>query len=326
MKVSFCVTYYNQSGFVSQSLDSILALEMPCAYEILVGDDGSSDDTATKVREYQSRFPDKIRLFVMPREAGSEQDLIRRASANRLNLVEHATGDFVMFLDGDDHYCATGFIPKALSALAHDGSLVACAFGYQLERPGGIERPHLPREGFSVEEYVRGVYIHSGAFVFRNVFSRDRVEFLKKSEAFDDNVITLYALQFGGVVYVDEPVYGYRQSDGSIWNSISDLERDLLNAEDYHILSSVVPKFKAQILRRQWSAIERVWRNRRMIRKILGDDAFDRRHSDICRRHDCFLLGCMDWNDLSLPQKAMTYADWCRLKARAACCARLKGR
>ena len=62
VKVSFCVTYYNQSGFVSQSLDSILALDIPCGFEILVGDDGSADDTVEKVKEYQSRFPDKIKI------------------------------------------------------------------------------------------------------------------------------------------------------------------------------------------------------------------------------------------------------------------------
>lgn len=40
MKVSFLVTYYNQKEYVQQSLDSILAIEKPCEWEIIVGDDG----------------------------------------------------------------------------------------------------------------------------------------------------------------------------------------------------------------------------------------------------------------------------------------------
>lgn len=43
MKISFLVTYYNQVDFVQQSLESILALDIPCEYEILVGDDGLTD-------------------------------------------------------------------------------------------------------------------------------------------------------------------------------------------------------------------------------------------------------------------------------------------
>ena len=43
MKVSFLVTYYQQARFVRESLDSILALEKPAEWEILIGDDGSAD-------------------------------------------------------------------------------------------------------------------------------------------------------------------------------------------------------------------------------------------------------------------------------------------
>lgn len=314
MKISFCVTYYNQSRFVSQSLDSILALDVPCSFEILVGDDGSSDDTVAKVKEYQTRFPDRMHLFVMPRENGKEYNPIHRASANRLHLAEHATGDFIMFLDGDDHYCATDFIPKALSAFERDKSLVACAFGYQLEHFGKIRQPWLPHKSFSVEEYVKGIYIHSGAFVFRNVFTKDRIELLTKSENFDDNVISLYALQFGNVAYVDEPIYGYRQNESSIWNSASQLERDLLNAEDCFILSSVAPKFRTWILKRSFRCIRSLWKKRRGLKTALGEKTFVRHLSGVRRRNDWFVGNCLDWNNLSFPQRLATYAAYLKMR------------
>ena len=52
MKVSFLVTYYNQREYVKQSMDSILAIDKPCDWEILVGDDGSSDGTIEEVNRY----------------------------------------------------------------------------------------------------------------------------------------------------------------------------------------------------------------------------------------------------------------------------------
>ena len=68
MKVSFLVTYYNQKEYVKQSMDSILAIDKPCEWEILVGDDGSTDGTIDEINKYVKQFPDNIKLYIMPRE------------------------------------------------------------------------------------------------------------------------------------------------------------------------------------------------------------------------------------------------------------------
>lgn len=315
VKISFCVTYYNQSGFVSQSLDSILALNMPCDFEILLGDDGSADDTVEKVKEYQSRFPDKIKVFIMPREADKKYNFIHRAAANRLNLVEHATGDFIMFLDGDDHYCATDFVPKALTQFEKNKNLVACAFDYQMEYPDRIEQPRMPVKNFAVTDYVKGIYIPSGAFVFKNVFDGKKIAFLKQTKNFDDNVITLYVLQFGDLAYIDEPVYGYRQNEGSIWNSVSELEKNIINAKDYFILSEIVPKFKDLILYRQFFSIKKVWKKRYSLRKILGNEKFEDHLNDIQKRGNIFLENCFCWRKKSWFEKIKTYWNFRKMKS-----------
>ena len=67
MKVSFLVTYYNQKEYVKQSMESILAIDKPCDWEILVGDDGSTDGTIEVVNEYIKQYPSQIKLYIMPR-------------------------------------------------------------------------------------------------------------------------------------------------------------------------------------------------------------------------------------------------------------------
>lgn len=70
MKISFLITFYNQETYVSQALDRILAIEKPCEWEILVGDDGSSDGTVEAVQSYTKKYPKNIFLHIMPREPG----------------------------------------------------------------------------------------------------------------------------------------------------------------------------------------------------------------------------------------------------------------
>ena len=51
MKISFLVTYYQQEKYVRESMESLLTLDKPEEWEILIGDDGSSDGTVEAARD-----------------------------------------------------------------------------------------------------------------------------------------------------------------------------------------------------------------------------------------------------------------------------------
>lgn len=74
--ISFCATYYNQESFVRQSLLSILTTKLPCEVEILIGDDGSSDNTISEINKIQQQFHYiTIKLFTISRNCeGGGQD------------------------------------------------------------------------------------------------------------------------------------------------------------------------------------------------------------------------------------------------------------
>ncbi len=61
MKISFLVTYYNQAQYVKDSLDSILAINKNYDWELLVGDDGSTDETVSIVNEYNT-YEDNLNM------------------------------------------------------------------------------------------------------------------------------------------------------------------------------------------------------------------------------------------------------------------------
>ena len=58
--VSICCLTFNHEAFVRQCLDGFLMQKTDFDIEILVHDDASTDNTPRILREYQSKYPDKI--------------------------------------------------------------------------------------------------------------------------------------------------------------------------------------------------------------------------------------------------------------------------
>ena len=101
MKLSVLVTFYNQKDYVDRALRSILLQNTDFEYEILVGDDGSTDGTLDKIKEWQAKYPNKISVYIMDRQEGKKYNSSFRASRNRINLLKYVKGKYFTYLDGD---------------------------------------------------------------------------------------------------------------------------------------------------------------------------------------------------------------------------------
>ncbi|MGM9660437.1 MAG: glycosyltransferase family 2 protein [Faecousia sp.] len=91
-RISVIVPAYNLASCLGGSLDSLLAQTYP-DLEIVVVDDGSTDDTGRIIREYSGKFPNIKAIF---KENGG-------VTSARLRGVAEATGDWIGFMDGDDY-------------------------------------------------------------------------------------------------------------------------------------------------------------------------------------------------------------------------------
>lgn len=279
MKISFLVTYYNQKEYVRQSLDSVLNIEKPCDWEILVGDDGSSDGTVELVKEYMAQYPDNIFLYIMDREPGKKYEVVRRASANRLNLVRHMTGDYFCTLDGDDRYCSTDFVAKALDIFQKEADVSVVAFGYQMftEEAGVISEHTLPAGHLSAAQYLgTHMFTHTGACVHKNAMDTARKDFLEQVAYFDDNNIVVNSLHYGNIYAVDQVIYGYRQTESSVYNTMQFAEKAVLNAQSYDVDMLLLPQQADAFALRYGQCLQQTWHLRKQIRVLLGEDKWSR--------------------------------------------------
>ncbi len=265
MKLSVIVTFYNLEEYVDDALNSILMQELDFKYEILIGDDGSSDKTVCKIREWKKRYPDIIRVFRMSRDPEADYNRIFRASKLRLSLLGMAKGEYITFLDGDDYYtCKTKF-RKQIEILDSNKykDCVACAHNVAIYKQWNgkteILNKGLCTGIINPEKYWCNYYFHISSIVYRNIFNN--LENTKLNRYFDDNLITFYALQFGSVFYLDEVMAHYRQLKDSIWNSKTEMEKSILNLIDYDIEIFINKKMKKESIIRHFNDIKFIYFN-----------------------------------------------------------------
>ena len=278
MKVSFLVTYYNQKEYVKQSLDSILSIDKPCDWEILVGDDGSSDGTIEEVNTYIERYPDNIKLYVMSREKGKKYDSVRRASANRLNILEHSTGNIFCTLDGDDYFCDTEFIKDAVNIFNKDENISIVAFGFKYVTDGIFGKSMLLPDKLKNKQvdkrtYMEHFYIHAGGCVHRKQFGKERIEYIKKLGYFDDNNIVINSLNYGEMFAVNRAIYAYRQTGESVYTSMNALEQAVLNVQGMDVDIKLIDSELIEYIKKRYSLsviLMYIWRNKLL--KVLGEE------------------------------------------------------
>jgi len=88
VKVSVIIPTYNRAYFLKEAIDSVLAQTYK-DYELIVVDDGSEDETAQIVKQYQN----KLRYIFIPHQGVSR--------ARNIGIQE-AKGELIAFLDSDD--------------------------------------------------------------------------------------------------------------------------------------------------------------------------------------------------------------------------------
>lgn len=281
MKISFLVTYYNQEAYVRQSLDSILAINKPSEWEILVGDDGSSDGTVSLVNEYIDKYPNNIHLYIMPRDKGQNYDSVQRASLNRLNLLEHATGDCFCTLDGDDFYYDKNFVLDAISIFERYSDVSVVSFGYSYYQNNSLGREFLLPVGadqrVDTKYYLSNLYLPAGACVYRICWDQKRIDYIKKIGYFDDNDIVINSLNYGKMFYINRSIYAYRQTGRSIYTSMSAVEQAVLNAIGYDVGIKLIDKHMHDvILYRYGGALLVIFLYRMKIKTLLGEEKFNK--------------------------------------------------
>ena len=224
-KVSVIVPVYNTEQYLEKCLNSLVNQTLE-DIEILVVNDGSSDNSQNIIDEFAARFPLKIKSFI--KENGGLSD------ARNFGL-NHSSGELVGFVDSDDYVSEKMFEEMYGLAKKHSAEMVICNLR-KVDENGNVTQkltqiPNMP-EKIDLEKKF-SVFADLSYFACNKIFKRELFEnkrFEKGIHFEDIQLIPQLLLQCETLAQTQNYHYQYLERTDSITKSHTEKGLDILNA------------------------------------------------------------------------------------------------
>ena len=95
--VSIVCIVYNHEKFLSQAIESFLIQETDFPFELVVGEDRSTDNSLKVIQSYIRKYPNIIRIITSKNNVGMQKNFLR--------TMDVSQGKYIALCEGDDYWC-----------------------------------------------------------------------------------------------------------------------------------------------------------------------------------------------------------------------------
>lgn len=241
LQLSVCIITYNQEKYLPQALDSILNQEHNYSYEIIVGEDCSTDNTRKVLEDYATKYPDIIKPIYNNHNLG----LLK----NYYNVLSHCNGKYIMECAGDD-YWLPGKVQKQISFMEQNNYVGLC-YGKKIDYIQNCNKKiKTSCKGFTeYSDLIQYNSIPAASVCIRNELLKkyiNEVRPLDKDWKMEDYPMWLWFSMNSKIVYMDNRFIVYRVLENSISHQI-DIEKQLsyqksvINIRNYYLEKNKQP-------------------------------------------------------------------------------------
>lgn len=225
-RVSVLMVTYNHGEWVGAAIESILSQDDCGGFELIIGEDCSTDRTREVVLEYQRRFPQTIRVLTSEENVGP--------AANHARVIAAARGEFLAFCEGDDYWCHPRKLAEQADLLARDAGAAMVHANWVRSRrsrdgswradfraPEHSGIPNRLLEGDLFHVFYFGKILRTCTLMLRasalQAYKADPIS--TRRYRFEDTVINAFFTSRWRVAYWPEVAAVYRESPGSLLRS-----------------------------------------------------------------------------------------------------------
>ncbi len=224
-QVSVLMIAYNQEAYLAEAIEGIVMQQCSFPFELIIGEDGSTDGSLRIALEYQHRYPGIIRVL----HGGPNLGM----NGNSRRVRAAARGRFLAWCEGDDYWCDPNKLAMQASILLEraDVGAVHTDWVRSSQRDGhwkvdwmhAVHRrvPLSLLEGDLLENFHNPLILRTCTLMFRKTIADqvDASSFGKRDYDFGDAVTALFITSAWKVAYLPVVSAVYRVSPGSALRS-----------------------------------------------------------------------------------------------------------
>lgn len=224
-KVTVCCVTYNQKDFIAQALDGFVMQKTNFPFQVLVGDDASTDGTTEIVREYAEKYPDIIKPIFHEKNIG--------AFKNSLSLYQAAKTEYVAICDGDDYWTDVLKLQKQVDFLDSHPDFSICFHAVTVHWEDGSEpdkvfpseKERFYKTELSLDDLLKRNFIQTNSVMFRWRFKEENIlNYLSREIAPGDYYLNLLHAQNSKIKFFPDIMAVYRKNSGGIWNDAGETD------------------------------------------------------------------------------------------------------
>lgn len=216
--VSVVSISYNHEDYIEQMLESVVSQETDFAFELIIGDDCSTDKTPTIIQRFAKQYPDIIKPVLRKKNVGVQRNLI--------DVMTKAKGTYMAICEGDDFWTDKKKLQKQVTYME---SHPDCALSFHPVRvffEGKSDKDRVfPEEknGHTLAKLLEGNFIQTNSVMYR---VQPDYQKLRKDVMPLDWYLHLYHAQFGKIGFLYSVMSAYRRHEqGLWWEQSADIEK-----------------------------------------------------------------------------------------------------
>ncbi|WP_044102395.1 glycosyltransferase family 2 protein [Acinetobacter pittii] len=212
IKVSVCVVTYNQENYIAECLESLVKQVTNFKFEIIVGEDCSTDSTREIIQKYIQQYPDLIIPLFYEKNVGAVENLKQ--------VYIKAKGKYIAHMDGDD-LALPGKLQKQFDILEKNLDCNVCSHDVIRINNMGVDQNNswiYPPGNYDLFDLYRQLpfFSHSSK-MFRNKYDVNFWnEVLNDSKILDIDVHVANCID-GNIYHIGELLGAYRVNAGVSW-------------------------------------------------------------------------------------------------------------
>lgn len=205
--VSVLIMTYNHEKYIRQALESVMMQETTFPFEIIIGDDCSSDKTVEIIQEVIKDYRGDVILIAREKNIGM--------NANNFDIGYRARGKYIAEVEGDDYWIDKHKLQKQFEFLeSHpECSVVAhkVAVVNEREHPIGEVKPDIGELNryFGKEDAMKyqARLLHPTSVMYRNLYKKEEFRALNNSyRNFGGHKIFVLIMASVGKIYISDEV------------------------------------------------------------------------------------------------------------------------